>query len=143
MVAVMFGMDSRDNVSFTAALIFKGSSLTCPGLHRSASRYRRERWLAAAPVVAFGAPPGAFVVDFTGRKPTLFFAAILYVGQPVWTLRREQSAPGAGGIVLALFAVGLCLLGFKNLRAHGDVRVCEVKARRSGEATNCPAGRDF
>ena len=93
-----------------------------------------ENWLAAAPVVAFGAPLGAFMVDFIGRKPTLFFVAILCVGQLVWTLQQEQSALGIGGTVIALLAVGLCLLGFERLRAYGAVLVGEVKAKRAKEA---------
>jgi hypothetical protein len=91
-------------------------------------------WLAAAPVVAFGAPLGAFMVDFIGRKPTLFFVAILCVGQLAWTLQQEHSALGAGGIIFSLLAVGLCLLGFERLRAYGAVLVGEVKARRANEA---------
>jgi uncharacterized membrane protein YfcA len=95
-----------------------------------------ENWLAAAPVVIFGAPLGAFMVDFIGRKPTLFFVAILCVGQLVWTLQQEQSALGIGGIVIALLAVGLCLLGFERLRAYGAVLVGEVKAKRAKEAAS-------
>lgn len=95
-----------------------------------------ENWLAAAPVVIFGAPLGAFMVDFIGRKPTLFFVAILCVGQLVWTLQQEQSALGIGGTVIALLAVALCLLGFERLRAYGAVLVGEVKAKRTKEAAS-------
>ena len=94
-----------------------------------------ENWLAAAPVVAFGAPLGAFMVDFIGRKPTLFFVAILCVGQLLWTLQQEHSALGIGGTVIALLSVGLCLLGFERLRAYGAVLVGEVKAKRAEEAS--------
>jgi uncharacterized membrane protein YfcA len=88
-----------------------------------------ENWLAAAPVVALGAPLGAFMVDLIGRKPTLFFVAILCVGQLVWSLHEERAALGIMGTVIALAAVGLCLFGFERLRAYGAVLVGERRAR--------------
>jgi len=78
-----------------------------------------ENWLAAAPIVALGAPLGVFVVQFIGRKPTLLVVAALCVGQLVWTLVREQESLGVWGILSALGAVGACLLGFDGLRAWG------------------------
>ncbi|PAW64489.1 MAG: permease [Verrucomicrobiia bacterium Tous-C2TDCM] len=88
-----------------------------------------ENWLAAAPVVALGAPLGAFMVDLIGRKPTLYFVAILCVGQLVWALHEERAALGSVGMVIALAAVGLFLLGFERLRAYGAVLVAERRAR--------------
>ncbi|MBS7456918.1 sulfite exporter TauE/SafE family protein [Coralloluteibacterium stylophorae] len=76
-------------------------------------------WLAAAPVVALGAPLGALVVNLIGRRPTLVFVALLCVGQFAWTCRTEWAALGWGGLLLALAAVGLCLLGFERLRRWG------------------------
>lgn len=78
-----------------------------------------ENWLAAAPIVALGAPLGVFVVQFIGRKPTLLVVAALCVGQLLWTLVREQDSLGVWGIISALGAVGACLLGFDGLRAWG------------------------
>lgn len=89
-----------------------------------------ENWLAAAPVVAFGAPLGAFMVDLIGRKPTLFFVAILCVGQLVWSLHEERFALGIAGTLTSLAAVALCLFGFEKLRTYGAVLVGERKARR-------------
>ncbi len=89
-----------------------------------------ENWLAAAPVVALGAPLGVYVVNLVGRKPTLLFVAVLCVGQFVWTCNTERSALGLSGLVLALGAVGLCLLGFERLRAWGAVLVGEAKAKK-------------
>ncbi|MCA9081840.1 MAG: sulfite exporter TauE/SafE family protein [Planctomycetaceae bacterium] len=43
-------------------------------------------WLAAAPVVAVGAPFGAIVVNLISRTPTLILVSILCVVQFVWTL---------------------------------------------------------
>ncbi|MCB1232228.1 MAG: sulfite exporter TauE/SafE family protein [Verrucomicrobiae bacterium] len=90
-----------------------------------------ENWLAAAPVVAFGAPLGAFMVDLIGRRPTLLFVAFLCVGQFVWTCYVEKAALGAGGLALSLVAVGLCLFGFEKLRAWGAILVGEARARRA------------
>ena len=80
-----------------------------------------ENWLAAAPVVALGAPLGAFAVELIGRKPTLLFVAVLCVGQFVWTCYAEQAALGGVGIGLAVAAVVLALLGLERLRAWGKV----------------------
>jgi uncharacterized membrane protein YfcA len=66
-----------------------------------------ENWLAAAPIVALGAPLGALMVDLIGRKPTLVMVAVLCVGQFVWTCYAEWSALGVGGTLLALAAVGI------------------------------------
>ena len=78
-----------------------------------------ENWLAAAPVVALGAPLGAFVVELIGRKPTLFFVALLCVGQFVWTCFDERAALGWSGLAACLAAVGAGLWGFEKLRARG------------------------
>ncbi|WP_308911119.1 sulfite exporter TauE/SafE family protein [Pseudokordiimonas caeni] len=84
-----------------------------------------ENWLAAAPVVALGAPLGVFVVELIGRKPTLLFVAVLCVGQFVWTCVAERAALGVGGIALALAGVVAFLWGFEKLRAWGAVLVGE------------------
>ena len=89
-----------------------------------------ENWLAAAPIVALGAPLGAFVVDYIGRKPTLLFVAFLCVGQLVWTLTEEWKELGRVGLAISFVALGLCLFGFERLRVYGAVLVGEVKARR-------------
>lgn len=88
-----------------------------------------ENWLAAAPIVALGAPLGALVVNLVGRKPTLLFVAVLCVGQFIWTCSIERASLGLSGFVFSLGAVGLCLLGFERLRAWGAVLVGEAKAR--------------
>ncbi len=93
-------------------------------------------WLAAAPVVALGAPLGVFVVNLIGRKPTLIVVAVLCVGQLAWTLTRERAELGGLGIAMALLAVGVCLLGFERLRILGAVLVGEVKRKR--EVDNRP-----
>jgi uncharacterized protein len=93
-----------------------------------------ENWLAAAPIVCLGAPLGALMVELIGRKPTLLFVAVLCVGQFIWTCRTEWEALGISGLLVALAAVGLLLLGFEGLRAWGAVLVGENKRRREAAA---------
>lgn len=49
-----------------------------------------RNWLAAAPVVALGAPFGAIVVNRLPRKPTLLIVSALCIGQFLWTLLNER-----------------------------------------------------
>lgn len=100
-----------------------------------------ENWLAAAPVVALGAPLGVFVVDLIGRKPTLLFVAVLCVGQFVWTCHTERAALGIGGVLAALGSVGVALLGFEKLRAWGAVLVGERKAKLAARAADQSPGQ--
>jgi uncharacterized membrane protein YfcA len=74
-----------------------------------------ENWLAAAPVVALGAPFGAYVVNRIGRKPTLYFVAVLCIGQFVWTMHEEFSTLGWFGVIAALVAVLLFNASFEWL----------------------------
>lgn len=76
-------------------------------------------WLAAAPVVALGAPLGVFVVEKMGRKPILLFVAVLCVGQFIWTCVSEKDSLGISGTLLSLAIVGACILGFEKLRSWG------------------------
>ncbi|MBB4657792.1 sulfite exporter TauE/SafE family protein [Parvularcula dongshanensis] len=63
-------------------------------------------WIAAAPVVAVGAPFGALVVDRIGRKPTLILVSVLCVAQFAWIVLQEKVT---GPPLLAAF-VGLGFL---------------------------------
>ncbi|MEX2580076.1 MAG: sulfite exporter TauE/SafE family protein [Verrucomicrobiales bacterium] len=94
-----------------------------------------ENWLAAAPVVALGAPLGVFIVQLIRREPTLLAVAVLCVGQLGWTLVREREALGIPGVALSLAAVGLCLFGFERLRAWGGILVAENLRRRNEAGT--------
>ena len=78
-----------------------------------------ENWLAAAPVVALGAPLGVFIVALVGRKPTLLVVALLCVLQFVWTMHSERASLGLSGMLLSTVAVAICLLGFEHLRRWG------------------------
>lgn len=76
-------------------------------------------WIAAAPVVALGAPLGAFVVDKIGRTPTLVVVAILCIGQFVWTVVEEWAHLGLIGLAIAVGGVLLINLGFHFLHEAG------------------------
>lgn len=62
-----------------------------------------SNWLAAAPIVALGAPIGAIVVELISRKPTLLIVSTLCIGQFVWTLIREEVS--GIGLIAALTGV--------------------------------------
>jgi uncharacterized protein len=79
-----------------------------------------ENWLAAAPVVALGAPLGSYVVNRIGRKPTLYFVAVLCIGQFVWTMEQNFTMLGWFGVSAALAAVLLFNIGFEWLWRLGD-----------------------
>lgn len=64
-----------------------------------------ENWIAAAPIVALGAPLGALIVQCVGRLPTLLFVAVLCIGQFVWLLADEFPMLGWGGSVAAVAAL--------------------------------------
>ncbi len=68
-----------------------------PGLYHIAPEVFAN-WLAAAPVVALGAPIGAIVVNLIPRKPTLIIVSVLCILQFVWTILHEQ----VSGLTLAV-----------------------------------------
>ncbi|WP_250458592.1 sulfite exporter TauE/SafE family protein [Microbulbifer litoralis] len=96
-------------------------------------------WLAAAPVVALGAPLGVFVVGLIGRRSTLLAVAVLCVGQFAWICVAEREALGGAGLLVALMAVGACLLAFERLRRVG-LRMAEG-GREHSEGLFSRAGR--
>ena len=79
-----------------------------------------ENWLAAAPVVALGAPLGAFIVNRTGRRPTLYIVAFLCIAQFVWTLHQSLPLLGSAGVAAALLAVMLFNVALEFLWRLGD-----------------------
>lgn len=79
-----------------------------------------ENWLAAAPVVALGAPLGALVVSRIGRRPTLLIVSVLCVMQFVWAVHHEwQAAAPAWSLAAALLGVVLFLLVFQEMYVYG------------------------
>lgn len=79
-----------------------------------------ENWLAAAPVVAIGAPLGALVVSRIGRQPTLLLVSVLCVGQFAWTLYHERQVLTAGSLMASVLGVGIFLIVFEWLRRAGN-----------------------
>jgi uncharacterized membrane protein YfcA len=78
-----------------------------------------ENWLAAAPVVAIGAPLGSYVVSKIGRRPTLIVVSMLCVVQFVWTLVHERDVLTAWNLSAALLGVLVFLLLFQDMYRHG------------------------
>jgi uncharacterized membrane protein YfcA len=90
-----------------------------------------ENWLAAAPVVAIGAPFGALVVSRIGRKPTLLIVSVLCVGQFLWTLVHERAALTAWTLAAAVLGVLVFLLAFQDLYQRGNQL---ARRKRTAEA---------
>jgi uncharacterized membrane protein YfcA len=78
-----------------------------------------ENWLAAAPVVALGAPLGVAVVARIGRKPTLLVVSVLCVLQFAWMLYHERASLTAFSLAAALLGVLVFLLAFQDMYRHG------------------------
>ncbi len=82
-------------------------------------------WLAAAPIVALGAPLGVMVVNRIGRTPTLIFVSFLCLGQFVWTLIDASvgvyvAALSVAGVLAANFAFHMLYIAGGHL-AHKRV----------------------
>ncbi len=95
-----------------------------------------SNWLAAAPIVALGAPFGALIVNLISRTPTLIVVSILCIIQFVWTLIHEN----VQGVVLvaAIVSVLLMNLAFHLLYLKG--RRLPLSSGFSGEhASEAPA----
>jgi uncharacterized membrane protein YfcA len=78
-----------------------------------------ENWLAAAPVVAIGAPLGALVVSRIGRRPTLIVVSLLCVVQFIWTLVHERQVLTIWNVSAAVLGVVVFLLIFQDMYRHG------------------------
>ena len=87
-----------------------------------------ENWLAAAPIVALGAPLGVFIVSLISRKPTLLFVAAMCVGQFIWTCFNEFDSMGIIGVTIALVAVALMLYFFERLRIWGGFLAGDIRS---------------
>lgn len=118
-------------MAFTSLVGLATKSLTgglTPGVY--------ENWLAAAPVVALGAPLGAFIVDRIGRAPTLLLVSLLCVGQFAWTIHDEWMRLGVRGLSWSLAGVLLFNLGFEWLHRVGAR--FDRRQRRRGNPPRSP-----
>jgi uncharacterized membrane protein YfcA len=93
-----------------------------------------ENWLAAAPIVAIGAPLGALVVSRIGRRPTLVVVSILCVVQFAWTLVHERASLTPWNVGAALLGVVLFLLVFQDMYSHGIRLARRSRGERSETA---------
>lgn len=91
-------------------------------------------WLAAAPIVALGAPIGALVVEHLPRSPTLYAVSALCVGQFVWTLVHENVRGSA--LIAALVGLVLVNAAFHLLYRWGR------RAPRAGRSPGRPSRFD-
>lgn len=74
-------------------------------------------WIAAAPIVAVGAPLGAWVVDRIPRTPTMLIVSTLCIGQFVWTIVNQR----VGGLWLVAALAGVLVFNalFHLMHAAG------------------------
>jgi uncharacterized membrane protein YfcA len=98
-----------------------------------------ENWLAAAPVVAVGAPIGAFVISRIGRKPTLVVVSFLCIFQFGWTLVHERAVLNGWSLLASLLGVVVFLLIFQDLYRRG-YRMARRQADRSDEGSSSAPG---
>jgi len=84
-------------------------------------------WIAAAPVVALGAPVGAWAVQRLPRVPTLVLISILCLIQFLWTLLEEQVSPA--GSLTAIASVLLMNFAFHSLYRLGRPSLTDVETQ--------------
>ncbi len=107
----------------TAVSIGAMTSVLGIGLHALLGDIGQEtfyNWLAAAPIIVFGAPFGAYLVSIIPRIRTLYFVSVLCLVQFVWTL--YQVSPSAGEwlfVAVSLTFAGIC---FYTLYKRGLLR---------------------
>jgi uncharacterized protein len=88
-----------------------------------------EQWIAAAPIVLFGAPFGVAVVAVVSRTATLLFVSLLCLAQLVWTVAEVGAAPRTVlGMAVALLAVNAF---FHGLYVWGRRRADAARGRPS------------
>lgn len=92
-------------------------------LHVAIGDIEREvflNWMAAGPIVVFGAPIGTYIVSVIPRIRTLYFVALLCVLQFVWAINQVAPSGGEWGFVALMLA--LANAGFYTLYRLGKKR---------------------
>lgn len=105
----------------TSVVLMAGTSLVGVATSAALGRLNHEvyhNWLAAAPIVILGAPLGAFIVGLISRVPTLYFVAVLCIGQFVWTCYAKDLS--AWMIATSSAAVLACQLIFHAMYRAGN-----------------------
>ena len=67
-------------------------------------------WLAAAPIVIFGAPTGAYLVSILPRMKVLYFVSFLCVFQFIWTLQQTAHTMTEWWFVAVAMVVAVVVL---------------------------------
>lgn len=110
------------------------ASLMGIALHGVLGDIEREvlyNWLAAGPIVVWGAPFGAFLVSIIPRIRTLYFVAVLCVLQFIWTLYLVS--PRVGEWIFVASTLLVATTGFYLLYRSG--RESGVRLQGSGVRT--------
>jgi uncharacterized membrane protein YfcA len=99
-------------------------------------------WLAAAPVVAIGAPVGVIMVRLVPRTFTLLVVSGLCIVQFFWTLRNEWdriTTPVLLGTIAGLLALNLVfMLVYDRGKRAETRRMVDAAARVSGAHAEAP-----
>lgn len=114
-LVLLYRADLRISIP-TSVVLMAFTSVVGIGSNVALSRLNRDlyhvdpevfaNWLAAAPVVALGAPFGAIVVNLISRKPTLILVSALCILQFVWTITQERvSGMSLAAAIAAVLAV--------------------------------------
>ncbi|MGD9691496.1 MAG: sulfite exporter TauE/SafE family protein [Phycisphaerales bacterium] len=91
-LVLLYRAEVRCAVS-TSVILMAFNSLVGAATSAALGRIDHEavlNWLAAAPIVALGAPLGALMLNIIPRGKTLVFVSILCLVQFVWTLTHER-----------------------------------------------------
>lgn len=105
----------------TAVSVGALASIMGISLHGVLGDIEREvlyNWLAAGPIVIWGAPFGAFLVSIIPRIRTLYFVAVLCVLQFIWTLYLVS--PRFGEWIFVATALFAATTGFYLLYRSGE-----------------------
>ncbi len=106
------------------------TSLMGIGLHAALADVGREvfyNWLAAAPIVVFGAPLGAYLVSVIPRIRTLYAVAVLCIVQFIWTL--YQVAPNRSEWLFVAGSLTAAIIVFYFLYERGRAGAQPLMAR--------------
>jgi len=112
----------------TAVSIGAVTSLMAIALHAWIGDIGTEvfyNWLAAGPIVVFGAPLGTYLVSIIPRSRTLFFVSVLCVLQFIWTL--SQVTPSSWEWVFVAASIVAANLVFHLLYRLGTAKAGAVQ----------------
>lgn len=118
-LVMIYRSDLRPAIA-TSVVLMAWNSLIGTGLSIADGSIQPEvfnNWLAASPIVLFGAPLGAFMVARIPRGPTLVFVSVLCLLQLIWTITRVDLT--SKQLLIVLGAVLGMNLAFHLMHAFG------------------------